>query len=278
VLTPVPHRERKQTALERLLAIVAKLRSPDGGCPWDRAQTPQSLIPYILEEAHEVVEAIRQGAPQAIAEELGDLLLQVVLQSQIAEETQNFDIGDVATHIGDKLVRRHPHVFGDREVADAEAVHRQWEAIKAAEKGEDPAQALKLAPKLAKLARSLPPLLAATRISEKAAAVGMEWEDIADVWAKFEEELAEFRYALNHQSREEQLAELGDIFFSLVNVGRWYGLDASTALEHTNRKYAQRVARMEALSDRPLSELTLAELENLWGQAKAQMETECESL
>ncbi|MGQ9866796.1 MAG: nucleoside triphosphate pyrophosphohydrolase [Pseudanabaenaceae cyanobacterium] len=276
MLTPVPDRERKQTALTRLLAIVARLRSPDGGCPWDRAQTPQSLIPYILEEAHEVVEALRSGDPQAIAEELGDLLLQVVLQSQIAEETQAFDIGEVATRIGDKLVRRHPHVFGDGEVADAAAVHRQWEAIKAAEKGEDPAQVLKLAPKLEKMARSLPPLLAATRISEKAAAAGMEWEDIADVWAKFEEELAEFHYALNHQSQEEQLAELGDIFFSLVNVGRWYGLDASMALHQTNRKYAQRVARMEALSDRPLNELPLAELETLWEQAKTQ--TECESL
>ncbi len=272
-----PHRERKLAALERLLAIVARLRSPVGGCPWDRAQTPQSLIPYILEEAHEAVAAIRGGDPQAIAEELGDLLLQVVLQAQIAEENQSFDVGDVATHIGDKLVRRHPHVFGDRGATDAEAVHRQWEAIKAAEKGEDPAQALKLAPKLAKLARSLPPLLAATRISEKAAAVGMEWEDIADVWAKFEEELAEFRYALNHQSREEQLAELGDMFFSLVNVGRWYGLDASAALYRTNQKYAQRVARMEALSDRPLNELTLPELEALWQQAKT-ASGECESL
>ncbi|MFQ3678986.1 MAG: nucleoside triphosphate pyrophosphohydrolase [Pseudanabaenaceae cyanobacterium] len=273
-----PHRERKLAALERLLAIVTQLRSPEGGCPWDRAQTPQSLIPYVLEEAHEVVAAIRGGDPQAIAEELGDLLLQVVLQAQIAEEAQDFDMGDVATRIGDKLVRRHPHVFGEAEVADAEAVHRQWETIKAAEKGEDPAQALKLAPKLEKLARSLPPLLAATRISEKSAAEGMKWEDIADVWAKFDEELAEFQYALNHQSRAEQLAELGDIFFSLVNVGRWYGLDASTALHQTNRKYAQRVAKMEALSDRPLRELTLAELDTLWDRAKAQTVSECESL
>src|ERR671932_1046093 len=158
---------RSLTALKELIEVVASLRSPDGGCPWDLAQTPQTLIPYVIEEAYEVVDAIRSGDKDAIAEELGDLLLQVVLQAQIASEEGQFTLKEIAQGITQKLIRRHPHVFGDVQVQDAEEVHKNWEQIKAAEKGETPAQAQLLSRKLTRYARTLPPLMAGVKISHK---------------------------------------------------------------------------------------------------------------
>jgi XTP/dITP diphosphohydrolase len=165
-------------ALQQLIDVVAQLRSPDGGCPWDLAQTPQTLTPYVIEEAYEVVDAIRSGDKNAIAEELGDLLLQVVLQAQIAGEEGQFTLTDVAQGITKKLIRRHPHVFGEVEVQDAEEVHKNWEQIKAAEKGETTAQAQRLSRKLERYARTLPPLMAGMKISQKAAAAGFEWDNV----------------------------------------------------------------------------------------------------
>jgi XTP/dITP diphosphohydrolase len=257
-------------ALQRLIDVVAQLRSPNGGCPWDLAQTPQTLIPYVLEEAYEVVDAIRQGDPKAIADELGDLLLQVVLQSQIASETQQFDLGIVANGIADKLVRRHPHVFGDVTVDSVDEVHRNWEQIKAAEEQADP-QEQRLVPRLSRYARSLPPLTAGMKISQKAAAAGFEWEDVDGVWDKFREELKEFRHALGHETKAQQQAELGDVLFTLINIARWYDLDPAEALQGTNQRFIQRLTLMEAVAERPLSTYSLDELEQLWQQAKAQL-------
>lgn len=163
-------------ALQELIEVVAKLRSPDGGCPWDLAQTPQTLTPYVIEEAYEVVDAIKSGDQEAIAEELGDLLLQVVLQAQIASESGQFSLQEVAQGIAQKLIRRHPHVFGDVSVNSVDEVRQNWEQIKAAEKGESSAESQKLSTKLSRYGRTLPPLTAAMKISQKAAAVGFEWE------------------------------------------------------------------------------------------------------
>jgi XTP/dITP diphosphohydrolase len=262
-------------ALQRLIEVVAQLRSPEGGCPWDLAQTPATLIPYVLEEAYEVVDAIRQANPHLIADELGDLLLQVVLQAQIASESGQFDLATVANHISDKLIRRHPHVFGDVTVGSVDEVHQNWEAIKAQEEQEKTDTA-ELTPRLQRYARSLPPLTAAMKISRKAAGVGFEWENVEGVWAKFHEELGEFEQALRAESKENQQAELGDLLFTLVNLARWYDLDPEAALQGTNQRFIQRFDQVEqALGQgRALADYSLEELEQLWQQAKAKLAQE----
>ena len=257
-------------ALQNLIDVVAKLRSPDG-CPWDLAQTPSSLIPYVIEEAYEVVDAIKSGDSVAIAEELGDLLLQVVLQAQIASESNSFSLKEVAEGITQKLIRRHPHVFGDVHVQSIDEVRQNWEQIKAAEKGESSPETQLLSSKLSRYARSLPPIMAGMKISQKAAAAGFEWENVDGVWEKFKEELAEFQHAIAHESPEQQQAELGDLFFVLINLARWYKLDPSEALQGTNQRFIQRLSKLETLAGRPLCDYTLEELENLWQQAKAQL-------
>jgi XTP/dITP diphosphohydrolase len=257
-------------ALQNLIDVVAKLRSPDG-CPWDLAQTPSSLIPYVIEEAYEVVDAIKSGDSVAIAEELGDLLLQVVLQAQIASESNSFSLKEVAEGITQKLIRRHPHVFGDVHVQSIDEVRQNWEQIKAAEKGESSPETQPLSSKLSRYARSLPPIMAGMKISQKAAAAGFEWENVDGVWEKFKEELAEFQHAIAHESPEQQQAELGDLFFVLINLARWYKLDPSEALHGTNQRFIQRLSKLETLAGRPLCDYTLEELENLWQQAKAQL-------
>lgn len=258
------------TALQGLIDVVAQLRSPQGGCPWDLAQTPQTLTPYVIEEAYEVVDAIRSGDIEAIAEELGDLLLQVVLQAQIASESQQFSLEDVANRITEKMIRRHPHVFAEVEVETIEEVHENWEQIKAAEKGENP-ETQPLSSKLSRYARQLPPLMAGMKISQKAASVGFEWENIQGVWDKFHEELAEFEHALLHEEKANQEAELGDVLFTLINLARWYELDPEAALQGTNHRFIQRFSRLEQACDRPLSEYTLEEFEALWQNIKAQL-------
>ena len=258
-------------ALQRLIEVVAQLRSPEGGCPWDLAQTPQTLIPYVIEEAYEVVDALRTGERKAIAEELGDLLLQVVLQAQIAGEKGDFTLEDVAEGITTKLIRRHPHVFGDVRVENAEQVNQNWEQIKSAEKGETPEQAALLSRKLDRYARSLPPLIAGMKISQKAAAAGFEWENVEGVWAKFEEELEEFKEALTTRDKAHQESELGDLLFTIINLARWYDLDPFAGLQGTNRRFIQRLEVMEKFADRPLKAYDLEELEYLWQQAKAQL-------
>ncbi|NER45287.1 MAG: nucleoside triphosphate pyrophosphohydrolase, partial [Symploca sp. SIO1A3] len=257
-------------ALQRLIDVVAQLRSPDG-CPWDRAQTMETLTPYVIEEAYEVVDAIKSGEQAAIAEELGDLLLQVVLQAQIASEEGKFCLTEVAQGITEKLIRRHPHVFGDLRVQNVEEVHYHWEQIKAAEKGETPAQAQLLSRKLHRYTRTLPPLMGGMKISQKAAGAGFEWDDVEGVWEKFNEELGELKQALEQESKTEQQAELGDLLFTLINIARWYDLDPSEALQGTNQRFVQRLSKMEAVAERPLSDYTLDELEYLWQQAKTQL-------
>lgn len=252
-------------ALEELITIVAQLRHPETGCPWDLSQTPQTLIPYIIEEAYEVVDALKEGDSKAICEELGDLLLQVILQSQIAKEQGKFDLTDVAHSISKKLIRRHPHVFGNRVVKDREEVKQNWEKIKDEEEQNPP-----LSQKLAKYCRSLPPLEAGMKISRKVAQKGFDWHNIDDVWAKYEEEMTELRHALDKETPDRQEAELGDVLFSLLQIARWYNLDPTKALMNTNKRFTDRWRLMEQ-HPKPLHECTLDELEGLWQNAKQQL-------
>jgi XTP/dITP diphosphohydrolase len=258
-------------ALQELIEVVARLRSPDGGCPWDLAQTAETLTPYVIEEAYEVVDAIKSGDKSAIAEELGDLLLQVVLQAQIASESGQFSLKEITQGISQKLIRRHPHVFGDVSVTSVDEVRQNWEQIKAKEKGESSPDAPKLSAKLARYGRTLPPLTAAMKISQKAAAIGFEWENIQGVWEKFHEELGEFQQALAEETPARQQAELGDLLFTVIQLARWHNLDPSAALQGTNQRFVQRLEKMEAVVERPLSDYSLDELETLWQQAKAQL-------
>jgi XTP/dITP diphosphohydrolase len=266
------HTERFLPGLQRLIDVVAQLRSPDGGCPWDLDQTPETLIPYVLEEAYEVVDAIRQGNREAIADELGDLLLQVVLQAQIAEESGAFDLGTVVEGITEKLIRRHPHVFGDAQVNGVEDVRRNWEEI---QNGEAEGT-MRITDRLMRYGRSLPPLVAAMKISKRAAEMGFEWENVEGVWEKFHEELGEFEMALREESRENQQAELGDLLFTVVNLARWYGLDADEGLRGTNERFVRRFELVEGAiaqrgDGRSLADYSLEELELFWREAKARL-------
>lgn len=258
-------------ALQQLIDVVAKLRSPNGGCPWDLAQTPQTLTPYVIEEAYEVADAIQSGDKNHVAEELGDLLLQVVLQAQIYGEYGDFTLKEVAEGISQKLIRRHPHVFGDVSVQNVDEVKQNWEDIKAAEKGESSTESQKISNKLSGYTRKLPPLMATMKISKKAADVGFEWDDIDGVWEKYEEELGEFKQALAEESQERQQEELGDLLFSILQLARWNNLDPSEALQGTNKRFIQRFKKMEAFAERPLSEYSLLELEALWQRAKTEL-------
>ena len=259
------------TSLQRLIEVVAQLRDPEGGCPWDLEQTPQTLVPYIIEEAYEVVDAITTDDQNAIAEELGDLLLQVVLQAQIAGESGDFTLEEVAVSITEKLIRRHPHVFGDLQINSSEEVNQNWEKIKAEEKGQSLEEAQLLSNKLRRYARSLPPLMAGMKISKKAAKAGFEWENAEGVWEKFREELTEFQEALTTEDKEHQQAELGDLLFTIINIARWYDLDPFAGLQGTNRRFIQRLTLMENFAERSLTDYTIDELETLWQKAKAKL-------
>ncbi len=231
-------------ALDNLITVVAQLRSPEGGCPWDLAQTQQSLIPYVVEEAYEVVHALQSQDQKAIAEELGDFLLQVVLQAQVAQDLGHFNLEQVAQGITEKLIRRHPHVFDNLTVADEAEIRRNWEAIKAQEKGLDPQQNLPLSAKLERYNSTLPPLMAGSKIAKKAAA-NFEWQDGEEICAELEAELSQFQASLGTENKAHQQEKLGDLIFSLINLAQCYDLDASLALHGSNQRFIQRLKMME---------------------------------
>lgn len=267
-------------ALSELIAVVERLRDPEGGCPWDLEQTHTSLVPYVLEEAHEVADAIRHGDDRHLAEELGDLLLQVVLHARIAAEDGRFDLTDIAHGISAKLVRRHPHVFGDVDAADSAAVKAHWEAIKQAEQEEAGAapSASPLSDRLAGKVRGQPALAGAMTISRNAAAAGFEWDDMAGVWEKVHEELDELKQAVAEAQASGDTAhaqeELGDVLFTLVNVARWCGIDPEAGLAGTNHRFLDRFSRVEAALGGNLQGRSIRELEGLWQQAKAAIRAE----
>ena len=266
-----------QDPLRHLESVVARLRDPVNGCPWDLEQTHASLVPYVLEEAHEVADAIRHGDDRHLKEELGDLLLQVVLHARIGEEDNRFDLDAIATAISDKLIRRHPHVFGEARAESTEAVRLSWEAIKAAERAEQSGGGQSSSPlsdQLAGKVRGQPALAAAMTISRMAAKAGFEWDAIDGVWGKVQEELDELKEAIASGDRRHAQDELGDVLFTLVNVARWCGLDPEEGLAATNQRFLERFSRVESALNGDLQGRSIQELEALWQQAKAAIRAE----
>jgi tetrapyrrole methylase family protein/MazG family protein len=259
------------------------LRAP-GGCPWDREQTHATLRTYLIEEAYEVLDAIEKGSPQDLAEELGDLLLQVLFHADMARETGAFDISDVITGIHDKLVRRHPHVFGDVKAETSGEVLKNWAQLKAKEKQAScPEGAASQNPDPSALdgvPRKLPALLEAYQITRRAAQVGFDWEHVEGIFEKLKEETTELRAALGASNRRSAEEEVGDLLFSVVNLARFIGLDPEVTLKHSNLKFRARFQDMEreaSHSGQPLSELSKQELELLWEAAKARAQTSLDS-
>lgn len=255
-------------AFDRLTAIMDRLRDP-GGCPWDRDQTLDSLAGYLLEEAHEAVEAVQTGLPEQLREELGDLLLQIVFMARIARERGWFDADAVCNGISDKLVRRHPHVFADADVTDATEVLQRWEAIKQAERGDGERSVLDGVP------ASLPALLKAFRVTEKAAAVGFDWRRPRDVVATLRAEVDELERELEASDENRVRAELGDVLFSLANLARHLGVEPETALQRSTSSFMSRFSAMERMAREQgatLHELDLAGLDELWERAKVEQD------
>lgn len=262
----------QQAALDDLIAIMARLRDPDGGCPWDLRQTFKTILPYTLEEAYEVAEAIEQGDMGALREELGDLLLQVVYHSRMAEEEGGFTLRQVIQGICDKMIRRHPHVFGDADLADSEAVHANWEREKALERAEKRDGAT---PGLmAGVAQALPALVRAEKLQRRAARVGFDWDHIEGVFDKVVEELDECRDALDEQADPvERIHEIGDLLFSCVNLARHMGVDAEQALRAANHRFERRFGLVEVSMRAKGLEPSLAlrdEMERLWNLVKVE--------
>jgi tetrapyrrole methylase family protein/MazG family protein len=257
---------------DALVKTIAALRDPDHGCPWDKKQTHASIANNFIEETYEAVDAIEANDVSHMCEELGDVLMQVVLQAQIAEDNGEFTIDDVCRGINEKLIRRHPHVFGDAAADTPEEVNKLWSRIKMEERATSDAQAQAPGEKreglLDGVPTSFPALLQAQKISRKAVAVGFEWESVDDVWAKVAEEIEEFKTA---ETPEDAQLEFGDVLFALVNVARWSGFDAEEALRQSNNKFRRRWSFMEGAAwaqGRDIADLTTEELEELWQQAK----------
>jgi len=261
---PLYSREEKLAAFSRLLDIMDDLREK---CPWDKKQTLQSLRHLSIEELYELSDAILQEDMQEIKKELGDVLLHIVFYAKIASEMQAFDIADVINSLCEKLIRRHPHIYGEVVAKDEETVKQNWEQIKQAEsRGEKSV--------MAGVPKSLPALVKAMRIQEKARAVGFDWEEKEQVWQKVEEEMQEFQAEFNHKQDfdpQKAEAEFGDLLFSLVNYARFLDINPETALERTNLKFLQRFQYLEQKAKetgKKLSEMTLAEMDVFWNEAK----------
>jgi ATP diphosphatase len=262
----------EQSGIERLLEVMARLRDPDGGCPWDLEQDFASIAPYTIEEAYEVADAIERQDFHDLEGELGDLLLQVVYHAQMAKEAGRFDFETVAARIAEKMIRRHPHVFGEAEVESAAAQTIAWEEAKAGEReqkktaGGDPSI-------LADLPLGLPALTRAAKLQRRAARVGFDWPEVAPVLEKLEEEIAEVRAELATGAPQERLAdEVGDLLFAAANLARHLGVDGESALRRANQKFERRFRAIEAAlraAGRNLEDASLEEMEEIWQRTKA---------
>jgi tetrapyrrole methylase family protein / MazG family protein len=262
---------------EKLVAVQARLRAP-GGCPWDREQTHRSLRTYLLEEAYEVLEALESGNDTKFAEEMGDLLLQIVFHSQIAREEGRFTVSDVIREIHDKMIRRHPHVFGETRAKNSAEVLRNWEQIKAEERrsgtkknSESGKVSAGEGSLLDGVSRALPAALEGFQLTRKAARIGFDWNDAGGVIAKMQEETEELRNALNTQDQRKVEEELGDLLFAAVNLSRFLHIDPEISLKKANAKFSRRFRAMEAMSrktGREFKDLPRAEMEALWDATK----------
>lgn len=272
-----------RSQLLQFVETIARLRAPDG-CPWDREQTHKTLARYLLEEAYEVLEAIHHDDPVKLQEELGDLLLQIVLNAQVAKDDGNFNIEDVARGINEKMIRRHPHVFAanDNKVDSVDQVVSQWKDIKEQEKKEKKHKG----GALGDISRAMPALLQALKISETAVDQGFEWEKEGDVWEKLDSEITELKEAISNPdlktpekekkdytarekaAREAMALEFGDVLFCMVNVARWHALNPEECLILCMEKFRKRFSKMEDLAQKPLKELSPVEWNDLWEEAK----------
>jgi MazG family protein len=259
---------------EKLVAIQKRLRDP-GGCPWDIEQTHQTLRTYLIEEAYEVLDAIDSGEDAKFVEELGDLLLQVTFHSQIASETNRFNIADVVRSIHDKMIRRHPHVFGEAEAKNSEEVLRNWAKIKAQERSEkegpQPEGDAKKVSALDGVPKSIPATLEGLQLTKKAARTGFDWANAAGVFAKVREEATELEHTLEHGTAMEAEEELGDLLFAVVNLARFLHIDPEIALKRANGKFTRRFHEMERLAatrGRKFEDIPRPEKESLWNSAK----------
>lgn len=254
--------------IARLLAVMAALRDPQGGCPWDLEQDFKSIAPYTLEEAYEVIDAIERGDMADLREELGDLLLQVVFHSQMAQEAGHFSFADVAAGISDKMIRRHPHVFGDGEERDAKSQTRAWEAQKAQERASKGAEDASL---LANIPLALPALVRAEKLTKRAARVGFDWPSADEVFAKLDEELGEVREAIASGDQAHIAEELGDLLFVISNLARKLSVDPEAALRSANSKFERRFRWIEqhlAAEGKTCSDVDLDVMEAHWVSAK----------
>jgi MazG family protein len=259
-MPPMPKR-----TFDELVHLMTTLRGP-GGCPWDRKQTLPDLKPFIIEEAYEVVDAIDRNDRAALLEEIGDLLLEAVFVAEVTREEGSFDIYDSITAIHDKLVRRHPHVFGDVEAKDAEQVLVNWEKLKNEERRSENKSLLAGVP------QALPALHKATRLTEKAARVGFDWRRTEDIFEKLDEEIGELRAAIASGDKQEVEHEIGDLLFTIGNIARKMDVNAEEALQHSNRKFTRRFEAIERAareSGRNLDQLSLEEMDALWDDAKS---------
>ncbi len=252
--------------LEELIEVIRRLRAP-GGCPWDREQTHASLRPNMLEEAYEAVDAIDDNDMPHLKEELGDVLLQVLLHSQIAKEEGEFDIEDVAKELKDKLIHRHPHVFGTAHIDDPDEVLKTWDKLKAEEKTERKSA-------MDGLSRAQAALIAAQKISKRAVKTGFEWPDENSLYDCIMSEFEEFKQAKQEGDKAHMEDEFGDILFAVVNLARWNKIDAEQALLKANKKFEKRFRKMEELSVKPLNDYSLEEFDKLWRRAKEELANE----
>ena len=255
-------REEKLKAFGDFLDVLDTLRVK---CPWDAKQTNESLRPNTIEEVYELADALMANDTTNISKELGDVLLHVAFYSKIAEEKGDFDIADVCTRLKDKLIFRHPHIYGDVDAKDAAQVSKNWEEIKLREKGGNKTV-------LSGVPAALPALIKASRIQEKARNVGFDWEDREDVWKKVKEEIGEVESEINRQNQKGIDEEFGDLLFSIINAARLYGVNPENALEHTNRKFIRRFNHIEARAAEmgiPIRNMTLPQMDELWNEAKS---------
>ncbi len=252
--------EKKYKNLEELIDVVAKLRAPDG-CPWDREQTHTSLRPNMLEEAYEAVDAIDENDMAHLREELGDVLLQVLLHSQIASESNEFTLDDVAKELKEKLIHRHPHVFGTAKINNADDVLKTWDKLKSEEKTERKSA-------MDGLSRSQAALISAQKISKRAIKTGFEWPNEESLYDCVMSEIEEFKEAEIEKDKNHMEEEMGDILFAIVNLARWNKIDAEQALLKANKKFEKRFRKMEDLATKPLNDYSFEEFDNLWKQAK----------
>ena len=265
----MPEKKHKEAAdrFEKLLALIERLRNPEGGCPWDIRQTKEDVGRYLLEETYEVLDAIEKPTPAALREELGDLLFMILFLACMAEEREEFDIAGILSEITAKMIRRHPHVFGDAKVKDAAEVKRNWDQIKrdVERRGVDETSLL------ARVPRTMPALMRAQKLTGEAAKVGFDWDSAQSVMAKVEEELGECREALAKGDPDQVREEIGDILFSIVNLSRHLNVNSEEALRSTNRKFEERFLyieeRLREQGKDPASS-TLNEMDALWEEAK----------